>query len=175
MKNKLIMIAAFFSLVSCGSDPIDTNTRDLTEAITFSELVEMRRVNNTSLDGQTVLINDELTITDYGYNIVACADYALCTQENFNFEVTDPVYQSHNSYNIGCFHTDGFKLSAETASEDLLLDESQIEQFLVLTEEQTVHANFYAEVEFVERSPYCSAQVNYGINIIRSNLHLLIN
>ena len=162
MKFSIILIFALaICACSSGDGTNENGERDLSEALSFSELIERRMESDDTLDGSTVLINDNLNA--YFDSTEGCADNpALCTEENYSDVIGDPSYQGTG---VGPCSGHGLELTNDTASEEVIVDLDEHTQFFVLTEEQSIEANFYAEIEFVERQAWCSDQINYGIKI----------
>lgn len=158
--KQLTLLSSMLLLSGCGSDSLES-PRDLSDALTFDELIEKRMNNDVTLNGSTVLINDELTASFESHLCQPVADEIPCTAELFSSEVSDPIFKGSN---LGC--KDGFYLSSELGNEVLNIDLTEHTDFHLLNGEYlTAQANFYAEIEFVERSSWCSAQVNYGLTI----------
>lgn len=154
------------ALWSCSGDdeqrsPETTEQRDLSDAVSFDELVARRMKNDASLDGATVLIEDRLEAF-FDQSQGCAADPAPCLEEDYETETGDPKYQGTG---VGPCSGDGLALRSENRSEEVLVDLDEHTQFYVLTEEQTITANFYATVRFVERQAWCSDQINYGLEI----------
>jgi len=162
MKLPILSIVVL-TLCSCYSDD-DANVnerRDLSEALSLQDLIERRMANDNTLDGSTVLINDELNA--YFDQSKGCAiDIMPCTEENYSNEISESSYQGTG---VGPCSGYGLELTNNTASEEVIVNLDEHTQFFVLTEEKSVVANFYAEIEFVERQAWCSDQINYGIRI----------
>jgi len=153
-------------LSSCDSDTKnETGTRDLSTAISFTELVDKRMKQDNSVDGQVVLITSE--VNAYFNQNEGCADnpkpVPICTDEIYVTEVLDPVFSKGAS--IGSCSGYGIELTNSDFTEKLNIDLDANPEFFALNEEYNVPVNFYANVEFVERNVYCSDQVNYGINL----------
>lgn len=149
------------ALASCTPDN-DEQGRDLSQALSFSDLIKKRMVNDETLDGATVLINNELN--SYFDQAKGCAinPPPPCTEEDFNTVIGEPLYQGSG---VGPCTGAGFELINDVTSEKLIVDLEKNTQFFILSEERSVLANFYAKVEFVERHPGCGSHINYGMKI----------
>ena len=160
-----LYLAVIFLLSSCGSESSnEIETRDLSEAISFSELVELRMEPDDSIDGKIILITSEVNAY---FNPGECARIDLmlapeCTEDMYSAEVSEPTYQGIGSLGP-C--SEGFALTSSDVSEKLYFDKDEYNKFSSLKEEYNVPVNFYAKVEFVERPVWCSAQVNFGIKL----------
>ncbi|WP_027328739.1 hypothetical protein [Marinimicrobium agarilyticum] len=168
MKTFLLpfLIISSAALWSCSGDdaprsPQTTTQRDLSDAVSLNELVARRMENDASMDGATVLIEDRLEAF-FDQSQGCAADPAPCLEEDYETETSDPIYQGSG---VGPCSGDGLALRSGNWSEEVLVDLNEHTQFYVLTEEQTITANFYATVRFVERQAWCSGQINYGLEI----------
>mgnify|MGYP000308037400 FL=1 len=158
--NYYSLFLVILSLVSCTPDN-DEQGRDLSQAVSFTDLIKKRMKNDETINGATVLINNELN--SYFDQTEGCAINPMpCTEENFDTEIGEPLYQGSG---VGSCSGYGFELINDVTSEKVIVDLDKDTQFFILTQEESVLANFYAEIEFVERQAWCGAQMNYGINI----------
>ncbi|GAA6134060.1 hypothetical protein NBRC116188_08490 [Oceaniserpentilla sp. 4NH20-0058] len=55
-----ITLSMLLLLMSCSSSSNNNNDRDLSNAISYSEIIERRLNNDASLNGSTVLISNEV-------------------------------------------------------------------------------------------------------------------
>lgn len=166
--HKILIIIMTTVLCSCiaedskNSDSNNLNSRDLTSALTLSDLVDARMKNKAEMNGSTVLINDNLR--SYFNTNDGCAINPLppCTPERFSSEVGEPAYSSSG---VGPCKGPGFELTSESAHEKLNIDLDEHTDFFMLSGDKTIKANFYATIEFVERKRWCSDHINYGLKI----------
>lgn len=157
--KKFTLLSSIFLLSACGSDSSES-PRDLSDAVTIDELIEMRMSNDADLDGATVLINDNLTASFQAHTCNPLPP-PTCTNDEFLSEISEPTYQGTT---LACYN--GFYLRSDLGREVLRIDLTEHTDFHLLNGEYIKkQANFYADIEFVERSPWCSAQVNYGLKI----------
>lgn len=166
MVKWVIGVAICLVLVSCSSsnEPNETTTRDLADAISFDDLITSRMNNDEAMDGATVLISDQLNA--YFDTNAGCAndlqDPMPCTSDIYNTGVKPRSYQGSG---VGPCTGYGFELVNDQATEKVIVDLDEHTEFYMLSEENRVKANFYADIEFVERNVWCSDQVNYGLKI----------
>lgn len=154
------LFLVIFTLISCTPDN-DDQGRDLSQALSFSDLIKKRMINDETINGTTVLINNELN--SYFDQTEGCAINPMpCTEDDFNTVIGEPSYQGSG---VGPCSGYGFELVNDDTSEKVVVDLEKDTQFFVLTQEEAVLANFYAEIEFVERQTWCGAQMNYGIKV----------
>jgi hypothetical protein len=156
-----LLLPLILLLASCDSET-ETKPRDLNDAISFSELVDKRMQIDSTVDGQVILITSEVNsyFIDDCYLVNPSAPRE-CTEELYLTEVSEPSYSSKS---VGVCNI-GIALTDNDFSEELIIDFDEYNEFLSLGNEYNVPVNFYAKVEFVERSVYCSDQINYGIKI----------
>lgn len=151
----------FSVLAGCDDNPSSKTEgpRDLSTALSFAELIDRRMANDITLDDSIVLINTEVQAS---FNQpVACANPLPCTDDIYNTNIVDPIYQGSNFECTGNW----FRLIDGSHKERLLIDLQEHTEFYILTEFDSKVVNFYAQVEFVERQAWCSDQVNYGLKI----------
>lgn len=174
---RLLFLPLIIFLVSCDSENhIENESRDLNNAVSFSELIEKRMQVDNSLDGEIVLVTSELSskfFLDVG--IIDPAPERECTDDIYITELTEPSYNGSGVELYGV----GITLRDQYFSEKLHINSYEDSVFYSLGEDDNVYrvpVNFYAKVEYVERQVWCSDQINYGIKFTLldgEDVHLL--
>jgi hypothetical protein len=133
--------------------------RDLSNSLSFSELIYKRMNNDIKLDNSTVLINSELQASFS--QPVACAEELPCTDDIYNTDIVEPVYQGSNFECSGNW----FRFIDGNNKERLIINLEEHTEFFTITEFKSRTVNFYAQIKFIKRQAWCSDQVNYGLEI----------
>ncbi|TYK66323.1 hypothetical protein [Colwellia echini] len=159
---RIMFLPVIYLLTACGSESdSEEQTRDLNEAISFSELIDKRMKVDTSIDGKTILIISEVNAY-FNQNDGCANDIPICTQEEYSTDISEPSYQSNG---VGACSGYGIELINTSFSEKLELNLVEHPEFYSLVEEYNVPVNFFAKVEFIERQVWCGDQMNYGIKL----------
>lgn len=158
MMNKYFALFGILSLTGCGSEN-ETDARDISTALSYADLIERRMNNDSSLDGARVLIRDHLSAFFKSYT---------CSPESPPYPCIDDVYTpvrapEYQGSSLGC--ADGFILKSDQYSDIVFVDLSEHTDFYLIEGAETRLVDFYADISFVPRQPWCSAQVNYGLSI----------
>ncbi len=160
--HRTMFLPVIILLTACGSESDSTEQdRDLSDAISFTELVDKRMAVDTSIDGETILITSE--VNAYFNQNEGCAnDIAICSDEEYSTEISEPSYAGNG---VGACSGYGIELMNSSVSEKLEFNLDDHPEFYSLVEEYNVPVNFYAKVEFIERQVWCGDQMNYGIKL----------
>lgn len=164
--HRRIYLPVILLLTACDSESgREQQARDISEAISFTELVDKRMAVDTNIDGETILITSE--VNAYFNQNEGCAvnpePAPICDDYTYSTEVSEPSYQ--NGAGIGACSGYGFELINSDFSEKLNVNLDDDSKFFSLNEEYNVPVNFYAKVEFIERKVWCSEQINFGIKL----------
>lgn len=155
----LSLLAVTFLFGSCARE------KESEREYTFSEIIELRMKNDQTIDDATLLIKSDI---EAYFDIQGCADDAVpCTDEYFIEDDGIPTYQSTR---VGPCASDGFMLIEGSEKEDgksEILHIENISDFDIsnIASQSLNNLTFHALVEYVERTPFCSSQMNYGIKL----------
>lgn len=155
-----LVMMSFLTACKDINQTSDTESRDLSGALSFSDLIEGRMNNDTTLNNSIVLIHSELQAS-FSQPVACPVDILPCTEDNYDTDVVEPVYQGSSLICTG----NGFMLHNDRHQERLIVNLDEHTEFFTLTEVDTRKVNFYARIEYVNRQAWCSAQTNYGLKI----------